>query len=206
MMHSYIEGRNWRYWWGANNDWNLELAWGLCGLGVSYTQSSDSEQGRTGHLAVVLMQVFFSLRRPATPERSIRALIDSEYLWVQWYVGDDEMDSHPWMCQWPWRRWHHVSHDRIGPTRTAPYRYELESGEIQVVDARYTPEEREWRWMWPGCPIRSVQRYIDVAFSAEVGDGTGSWKGGTVGCNYDLRPHEQPLAALRRMERERRFR
>ena len=46
---------------------------------------------------------------------------------------------------------------------------------------------------------------IDVQFDGEVGERSGSWKGGTVGCGYDKLPHESIEQCLRRMEKEREF-
>jgi hypothetical protein len=87
-----------------------------------------------------------------------------------------------------------------------PYRYVLQSGEIQNCTATISVEEREWRWRWfPWLPIGKVARSIDVAFSAEVGERAGSWKGGCIGCGYDLRHDETPEECLARMERERKF-
>lgn len=39
-----------------------------------------------------------------------------------------------------------------------------------------------------------------------LGARRGSWKGGCVGCGYDMRPEEAPKETLMRMQRERRFR
>jgi len=44
-----------------------------------------------------------------------------------------------------------------------------------------------------------------VSFDAEVGEGTGSYKGGVVGCSHDMLPFETPIETLRRMEKEVRF-
>lgn len=88
-----------------------------------------------------------------------------------------------------------------------PYRYVLRSGVVQERKATIMVSEREarMRWFkrlpWP----RKVSRSIDVAFDGEVGERTGSWKGGTVGCGYTLRRDETPLECLRRMQEERRF-
>jgi hypothetical protein len=128
----------------------------------------------------------------------------------------------------PWRDRVHIAHDVMRPdgswvpyvgswerdkepdgrhTETYPYRYLLRSGEVQQRTATIYVERREWRLRWLRWTRvgRDVQHYIDVAFSDEVGEGTGSWKGGTVGCSYDLRPGETPVECLRRMENERRF-
>lgn len=88
-----------------------------------------------------------------------------------------------------------------------PYAYTLKSGEVQHRAATVHIEEREWRWRWlTWCPLfPHVQRTISVDFSDEVGERTGSWKGGTTGCGYELRHDETPLESLRRMESERKF-
>lgn len=93
--------------------------------------------------------------------------------------------------------------------KTLPYRYCLRSGEHQEVQAVVTVERRTWHWRglpfrwlrWP----RKSRTSIDVAFSGEVGEQAGSWKGGTVGCGYGLKPGETPEECLRRMEQELKF-
>lgn len=88
-----------------------------------------------------------------------------------------------------------------------PYQYKLKSGEIQNVTATVTVEEREWRQRWLRWTkhFANVSKTIHVEFSAEVGEETGSWKGGTIGCGYKMQPAETPLECLRRMEKERKF-
>lgn len=91
---------------------------------------------------------------------------------------------------------------------THAYHYMLDNGQVQHVEATITVREMEWRMrkaMWFPW-IRMVRRSIDVRFSDEVGERAGSWKGGTVGCGYDLRRFETPRQCLMRMQRERRFR
>ena len=53
--------------------------------------------------------------------------------------------------------------------------------------------------------LNQVIRSIDVQFDKEVGERTGSWKGGTVGCGYEMLPNESPYQCLKRMEQERKF-
>lgn len=91
--------------------------------------------------------------------------------------------------------------------QTYPYIYILNSGEVQNRLATIKVVEREWRRRW--LPFTSlfnqVIRSIDVTFDKEVGERTGSWKGGTVGCGWDLKPNETPYQCLKRMEQERKF-
>jgi hypothetical protein len=125
----------------------------------------------------------------------------------------------------PWS-WSHVRHDYLNPDGSLhhacgpqeysapdetkqqyPYRYVRDSGEIQERTATINGEEMEWRWRsllkfpWP----RKIRRTINIEFNDEVGERTGSWKGGTIGCGWDWKHGEQMVDALRRMERERKF-
>ena len=88
-----------------------------------------------------------------------------------------------------------------------PYRYQLKSGEVQERTATVYIERREWRqrWLW-WCPLFAKKRQsISVEFDGEVGERTGSWKGGCIGCGYDMNRGETAEQTLRRMERERKF-
>lgn len=84
-----------------------------------------------------------------------------------------------------------------------PYRYELLSGEAQEVTATIHVNRYIRRLKWT--PFKQIEDSIDVKFSDEVGPERGSWKGGCIGCGYDLKPKETAIQCLRRMERERRF-
>lgn len=88
-----------------------------------------------------------------------------------------------------------------------PYRYKLRSGEIQERTATIATGRSEYRWRWlKWLPLpRKLYQSIDVRFSDEVGERTGSWKGGCIGCGYNARPNETPEETLRRMERDRKF-
>ncbi|WP_439137517.1 hypothetical protein [Roseicyclus sp.] len=88
-----------------------------------------------------------------------------------------------------------------------PYTYHLMSGKIQHRTAIVTKRRHVLTWRafkrlgWP----RWIKESIDIEFDGEVGERSGSWKGGCIGCSYDLRPGETMEAALRRMEAERKF-
>jgi hypothetical protein len=91
---------------------------------------------------------------------------------------------------------------------THPYQYVLGDGRIQDRLAAIIVEEREWRPIWFRWTslFAKIRTSIDIEFSGEVGEREGSWKGGTIGCSWDLLPGESPVECLRRMEKERVFR
>lgn len=91
---------------------------------------------------------------------------------------------------------------------THPFVYVLRSGEIQNRTATIHGEELEWRWRWfKWLPWpRLIKRSIAISFSEEVGERTGSWKGGTIGCSFEWRDGENMRACLQRMQHTREFR
>jgi len=95
---------------------------------------------------------------------------------------------------------------KLRSSESHPYVYRLQSGEEQCVTATIGVDRMEWRarW-WPLIWRKRVVTSIWVEFSSEVGEGSGSWKGGCTGCGYELKPGETALECLRRMERERKF-
>jgi hypothetical protein len=91
-------------------------------------------------------------------------------------------------------------------SETYDYTYTRKSGEVQHRKATVYVDRMTWRMRWfPILPFKKVRTSINVQFDAEVGEGTGSWKGGCTGCGYEMRDGETPLTTLRRMEHERKF-
>jgi len=147
-----------------------------------------------------------------------------DMLWI--YTGKSTSHKGKWITiTMPWA-WKHVRHSylRIDGTRhhdavqgdyeapedtrqTFSYTYTRRSGEVQDRTATINGEEREWRlhycpWLpWP----RKLVRSININFSDEVGERSGSWKGGTIGCGWDWKHGETQEQSLRRMERERKL-
>ena len=175
------------------------------------------------------------LHRPVPPDDYQNMLYNYGFSWhFSGYRGDlflhwkDKCK----IIHMPWD-WQHVRHDiliqdktwrrvseRFGPgdedapwnwtdkyQEQHPYTYTLKNGKVQNVTATIGVEEREWRWRWfTWLPWpRKIHRTIEVKFSDEVGERSGSWKGGCVGCGYDMKSGESPLECLRRMEKERVF-
>ena len=77
----------------------------------------------------------------------------------------------------------------------------------EIIPTTIYVDEREWRpkWLKWTSLFAKTRRTIDVHFSKECGKRKGSWKGGTLGCGYELLPNETPLDCLKRMEMERQF-
>ena len=125
-------------------------------------------------------------------------------LWI--YFGKDtgrSRDPRRYLAlSMPWE-WRHRKHEVLSEPEQHPYRYVLRSGEVQERIATIKAESRLWTRPW--LPNRMERRSIDIDFNDEVGERTGSWKGGVLGCGYDMQPGETPLETLRRMERDRKF-
>lgn len=121
--------------------------------------------------------------------------VNQPMIWLTEKKGDrkDYWDSEKWKDKF-WNETH-------------PYTYVLESGEVQNRLANIKVKEMEWRrrWLMWTTLFNRVIRSIDVEFNGEVGERTGSWKGGTIGCGYEIRPNESPYQCLKRMEQERKF-
>jgi hypothetical protein len=104
-----------------------------------------------------------------------------------------------------------ASYDRGEPDQREEfvfsYLYPLRNGETQERTATVYVERMEWRQRWlKWCPFFAKKRQsIEVEFSDEVGERSGSWKGGCIGCGYGMKPGESAEQTLRRMERERTF-
>lgn len=91
-------------------------------------------------------------------------------------------------------------------SETYDYTYRLKNGEVQHRKATVYVDRVTWRMRWwPLLPFKKKRTCINVQFDQEVGEGTGSWKGGCVGCGYEMKIGETPLETLRRMESERKF-
>lgn len=76
-----------------------------------------------------------------------------------------------------------------------------------IVTATISIEEKEWRPLWFQWTslFAFKRRMISIDFDSEVGSRKGSWKGGTIGCSYDMKEGESPLQALKRMEQDRKM-
>lgn len=213
---------------GPRGRWELRFSWaefyGGLGLGLALCLF---EEGYSLHIQFGWPNMFIKL--PFLK----RWAHDPECGMEQWGFKFFERSVHlNWgghckIVHLPWS-WQHVRHQvhlrdgtLVAPTphhyeppypegryvETHLYRYTLRNGTVQNRTATIYGDEREWRWRWfQWLPRpRKISRCIEITFSDEVGERTGSWKGGCIGCGYEWRHGEEMLDALRRMERERKF-
>lgn len=127
----------------------------------------------------------------------------SDILWI--YHGKSSgrpRDGSMTTFNMPWQFRNHQL-EILSEKETHPYTYKLHSGEVQQRTATIYAERRQWTRPW--LPHKLVRQSISVEFSDEVGERTGSWKGGTIGCSYEMKPGETPLQTLRRMQAERKL-
>lgn len=214
--------RSYRMRWG-------ELGFGRRGSAIDLINFGD-ESGWSLHLHAFWLDTFIKL-----PLRRRAVSCPDHSPMKSWgFSCDPQMGLHlhrgcrTKIVTMPWRYWVQTSHDVrrqdgswvpfVGSwehgeepdgrhVETYPYRYVfLRTGEVQEREASIYVERRcrklKWlRWL----PFKRTSYAISVEFNDEVGERSGSWKGGVTGCSYSLRPDETPRECLLRMERERRF-
>jgi hypothetical protein len=123
----------------------------------------------------------------------------SEYLAIdgQWYSRD--VFPHEW-----------VPDEDRGPAPakvSEPYPYLTNRGKFQGdITATAHMERTHMIYRVFGIAAKRVTKHsISVSFDKEVGSERGSWKGGAVGCSYDMKPGETISETIHRMRRERSF-
>ena len=89
-------------------------------------------------------------------------------------------------------------------TKTLPF---VDKVDNKTVNATIHVEIMEWRpraFKWTSLFSKS-KKSIYIDFDNEVGREKDSWKGGVLGCSYELKEGETPEQCLKRMEQERKF-
>lgn len=220
--HTSREDGLWRGW--LKNGQSVEISWGKRGWnfgGGVHIHGNDDDMGdRMLSLAMWKLRIFLPLGIvphpwPAMDGPQWSAYGSSEFgLTFHWGLRRKSFD-------WPWTR-HTLRYEKQMPdgswrdgfdreqkplTEEHPYTYTLKSGEVQHRTATISKRRHVLTWRafkafgWPFW----IKESIDIEFSGEVGERSGSWKGGCIGCSYDLNKGETMMDALRRMERERKF-
>ena len=219
----FREDRGWRFTWG---EWSRR--WGLCIKLINWGEDGDWS------LKLLPLYGVFFIKLPFLPRREPTDTLDNWGFSWNWDSDNRGADIHlnwgarckilhlPWdyvhirssmLCEdGVWRKkigsWERKDGDPVQATETHHYRYVCCDGTVQDdIEATISVSEMEWRWRmfrWLRWGAK-VRRTIDIEFSAEVGNRRGSWKGGTVGCSYEMRRDEGPVECLHRMRRERSF-
>lgn len=224
FQHTSKEKGMWRGW--LKNDQSLELYWGgqtSVALRVLIHSNDADEGNRMLNLSLGFAQAFIPLGiskqfYQGGEEPSWGFDFSREFgIVLNW-------GRHRKHWEWPFHRftlryeqeekdgvWRSVlgrGHAEHGPKEEVhPYTYVLQNGEAQQRTAtihrtrHILARHILHRLGWPKRTLNS----IDITFSDEVGERSGSWKGGCIGCSYSMKPGEAPLDTLRRMEAERKF-
>lgn len=191
-----------------------ELAYvvlGLRGLALEIEFPSDWHEQRRGWLRVGAGLIRFAISFPwpwvseddgQCSGHTYGFVFFDDGLHLHWGKCKGKRTDPMTIIGMPWR-WKHRLHEVLGPPEVHSYSYLLRSGEIQVREATIKPERRVWTRWW--LPFRRDEQYIRIEFNAEVGERSGSWKGGVMGCSFQMLYGETPRSALRRMERDRTF-
>ena len=216
----------WRRWFG--NGQSVEISWPSSSFGIRVVYHSDDVgTGRLLWIGLIFAQIFLPLGVSGDewdfgdePNWGIELSRQHGIVlsWKHWRK----------FWRWPFHRvqlgWEYRGHSGgwmptllgLGEVRKRrrhraeevhPYSYRLRPGEVQrcnatVYEERVIETRNILRWFgWP----KRVTRFIQVEFDREMGEQAGSWKGGTVACGYQAQKGEPVLAALRRMESERKL-
>jgi hypothetical protein len=173
--------------------------------------------GRSGYWSIYPRRFGFSLSD-----------MGNGYDFLQLFFGPSTHDSSTtksWSKHLPWKQWDIVRHSLYTPSGSHYYtelpgadfmeffkkkekcpkaHFGFEDYDGELIVATCTIEEREFRkgsgwfkWLrWFTAP--KINRGLDLDFSAEVGPGKGSWKGGTIGHGINMLPGESPKEAFQR--------
>jgi len=188
----------------------LFFGWGNIYLRLPYNTGKDNES--------------------ESPEYGINTFTNGKFvteLWLVWGKKRNHIKL-PWALQWvrtstllnddtwfnevkgkrlDWNSKEYGSYDWLEENKhkeTYPY---TDNYDNSIVNATITLREREWRPRWFKWTKLFAKTYrdIDINFDKEVGKQKGSWKGGVLGCSYEMKKGETPLKCLQRMSRERKF-
>ena len=216
-----------RYNWG---EWSPKIG----GPRLDLTNLGNDDGYLTLIVGLVLCTFYIKVDVPHNWEmweNAIGFYFSDDALVLEWPWGGRHRRGHKLFLHYPWsldfhKRWERVendgyprdalfwiemprsmSHGTIATKHVYDFKYVLKSGEVQERKATVYVDRMEWRRRWlRWAPLFNLVRdCINVSFDGEVGERTGSWKGGVTGCGYELNPGETPEACLARMGRERKF-
>lgn len=86
-------------------------------------------------------------------------------------------------------------------TETHEFVYTLKNGMVQWRTATCTIEKRKWYRKWFPW-LKKTSHVIDIEFNDEVGNRSGTWKGGIMGMTHELHDGETIKSSLKRLEQD----
>lgn len=232
FRHTSLEPGMWRGWF--DNGASVEINWTRWGFALGLFCHSPDDPHIGCHIHLGLLNMFFPTPWP-NKRRTIEEAVEfSGQGGKSWGVSYFDRSVHfNWghrckIFDLPVVSWNFQRHEvfrpdgswapHVGSWEDKPadgrkewvfdYTYTLKSGEVQnrtatVYRERYTHTRK---WLWRRLPFATrVRESIHYEFDGEVGERTGSWKGGVWASGEELRPGEAVEQAFRRMERERKF-
>ena len=143
--------------------------------------------------------VFYHVDGGFPTEIWVRGYKSFQFPWSYKFKKKEVLTKNGWVVE---KKWNDISEDDV-LSKYYPYSYKLKNGIIQEVVAKIHEEKRYWN-RWFGLHTK-CRHYIEINFSSEVGERAGSWKGGTIGCSWNINKGETAYQALIRMEQERKF-
>lgn len=214
--------------YGLWKDWKFELSYEECGYESGNAELNISLLGLHSVFRLPWKSKRFPYGDCDAPKWGIA--IHSSHFWL-YKGGKGNMNggSKWWAWELPFFSKIHVKHlvdttdgmvDEKELEGKNPYVYYADNPRVnkyhylytdsydgQKIDCEYWQEYREWRPKWlTWTKLFATKRdYIEIEFKKEVGKKKGSWKGGCVGCSYNMLPWETPLDTIQRMEKEREF-
>lgn len=228
-LHIYRERGMVRAWWRHRSLFEISYR---PGLALSLCQFSDDYGGHySTHVHLIWPNIYLTLpwrvRRPVPMGEAMLcwgfSLVDDaiHFNWADrckivhlpwsWVCVGHEVQRPdgswvPFVGSWQLGRPEHKEPDGRAEW-IYPYTYKLNSGQLQHREATVSVQrwKRRRRWLRWTSLLERKPRELAIEFSDEVGERSGSWKGGCIGCGYTMLAGETPLQTLRRMERERKF-
>lgn len=131
---------------------------------------------------------------------------DIPFVTKKWFRTSVLLKDDTWEQETPKIRKNFYETEQKQKQKSWTYDY-TDSYDGEIIPTTIYVYEREWRpkWLIWTKLFAFTRRTIEIDFSKECGKRKGSWKGGTIGCSYELLPNEEPLDCLKRMEKERKF-
>lgn len=229
FKHTNAEPGLWRGWFSLGRSDAIEISWPRLGLALEVANHNRGEhRWMLGHVHLGPVNAYFPI-----PVRAQELPIGE--ISMSWGASLFETSVHLNWGSWckivalPWFAWGSACRHEIlnEAGKWVPYvaswkypaepdgrkififdySYTLKSGAVQQRTATVYESRMAWRRKWFGWSklFERERRYVGFTFSDEVGERSGSWKGGVIGSSETMLTGETVEQTFRRMERERKF-